>query len=124
MVACTERLRHALVDALGEANVRVNGPAAAEHRLPNTLSIGVRRVRAAELLSALSTRLAASAGAACHSGEASVSSVLRAMEVPTEFAVGTLRLSTGRHTTLEDVDQAAELIVGEVRRQWAADGDA
>mgnify|MGYP002633955520 CR=1 FL=1 len=42
------------------------------------------------------------------------------MEVPHEFAVGTLRLSTGRHTTLEDVDKAAALIVVEVRRQWGA----
>ena len=42
MAECTNRLRAALVAGLGESNVRVNGPAAAEHRLPNTLSIGVR----------------------------------------------------------------------------------
>lgn len=75
-------------------------------------------MKASELLARLSTKLAASAGAACHSGGASVSSVLRAMNVPLDFAVGTLRLSTGRHTTFEDVDKAAELIICEVRRQW------
>ena len=42
MRECTDRLRSALITGLGESNVRVNGPAAAEHRLPNTLSIGVR----------------------------------------------------------------------------------
>lgn len=38
-------------------------------------------------------------------------------QVPLEFAVGTLRLSTGRHTTLEEVDLAVELIVTEARAQ-------
>ena len=78
----------------------------------------IRGLEASVLLAKLSTRLAASAGAACHSGEAEVSSVLCAMAVPREFAIGTLRLSTGRHTTLEEVDRAAEIIVAEVQRQW------
>ena len=71
------------------------------------------------LLAHLKEHLAASAGAACHSESASISAVLRAMGVPTEYAVGTLRLSTGRHTTIEEVDRAAELIVREVQREWA-----
>jgi cysteine desulfurase len=33
--------------------------------------------------------------------------------------MGTLRLSTGRHTTLAEVDAAAELIIEETKRQWA-----
>ena len=81
--------------------------------------------RAAELLETLSERLAASAGAACHANAASVSAVLRALRVPPEFAVGTLRLSTGRHTTLEEVALAADLIAEEARRQWGqGDGAA
>mmetsp|Transcript_4579 Transcript_4579/g.9940 ORF Transcript_4579/g.9940 Transcript_4579/m.9940 type:complete len:450 (-) Transcript_4579:359-1708(-) len=100
---------------LGEDHVRVNGPADEAHRLPNCLSIGLRGVRAAELLGLLSDQLAASAGAACHTNHASVSAVLQAMNVPLEFAVGTLRLSTGRHSTVEEVDRAADLIVATVR---------
>ena len=76
------------------------------------------------LLKSLSNKLAASAGAACHSadchgadGPPTISSVLSAMGVPTEFAVGTLRLSVGRHSTQADVDEAVKLIVGEVERQ-------
>ena len=47
------------------------------------------------------------------------SAVLRAMGVPVEFGVGTLRLSTGRHTTDEDVRAAAALIIAEAKRQMA-----
>ena len=63
-------------------------------------------------------QVAASAGAACHSSAASISSVLKAMDVPLAYAVGTLRLSTGRHTTEAEVSKAAELIIGECKRQW------
>ena len=75
----------------GLGEVRRNGPAAEAHRLPNTLSLGIRGVRASELLAALSEEVAASAGAACHTDATSVSAVLRAMRVPHEYAVGTLR---------------------------------
>ena len=33
------------------------------------------------------------------------------LQVPAEYALGTLRLSTGRHTVAEDIVKAAELIV-------------
>lgn len=42
------------------------------------------------------------------------------MAVPTEVAVGTLRLSTGRHTTIGEVDKAAELIAAAALRQIKA----
>lgn len=45
--------------------------------------------------------------------------LLRRRQVPVEFAVGTLRLSTGRHTTAAEVDAAAQLILSEARRQGA-----
>jgi cysteine desulfurase len=41
------------------------------------------------------------------------------MEVPHEYAVGTLRLSTGRHTSLEEVERAAALIIEQAKRQGA-----
>jgi len=126
MEATRARLAQLLTEALGDASqdtsggVLIHGPADPELRLPNTLSIGLRGVRAAELLSTLSDRLAASAGAACHTDSASVSAVLRAMGVPTEYAVGTLRLSTGRHTTMREVEEGAQLIIDEARRQRKA----
>jgi cysteine sulfinate desulfinase/cysteine desulfurase-like protein len=38
--------------------------------------------------------------------------VLKAMAVPVEWAMGTLRLTTGRITTAKDVDRAV-LVIGE-----------
>ncbi len=81
-----------------------------EQRLPNTLSIGFPGLEANTLLGALSG-VAASAGAACHSGQEDVSGVLKAMEVPRDVAMGTIRLSTGRFTTEEEVRRAASMIV-------------
>ena len=74
-------------------------------------------MRSSELLATLSESVAASAGAACHTDHAAVSAVLRAMEVPHAQAVGTLRLSTGRHTTEAEVRRAAALIIAEAKRQ-------
>jgi cysteine desulfurase len=116
MARMRDSLQQQLVEGLPPGAVRVNGPADDADRLPNTLSIGIRGVNAAALLQELSEQLAASAGAACHSGGAAISPVLAAMGVPAEHAVGTLRLSTGRHTTQQDVDRAAQLILDYARR--------
>ena len=119
MVKTRDLLKSLLVEGLPEGTTRDNGPTDPTHRLPNTLSIGLKGVSSGALLNRLSEQLAASAGAACHTNAASVSAVLQAMDVPFEYAVGTLRLSTGRHTTEAEVRDAAKLIIGEAKRQWA-----
>jgi len=60
--------------------------------------------------------VAASAGAACHARGVEVSHVLAAMGLPEGRARGTIRLSTGRPTTPEEVDRAAAVITDSVRR--------
>jgi cysteine desulfurase len=45
-------------------------------------------------------QVAASPGAACHSNEIKPSHVLKAMRIPDEIALGTVRFSTG-HTLFE-----------------------
>jgi cysteine desulfurase len=105
------RLRDGLLKAFPGRLVRVNGPADPALQLPNTLSISIKGLSAPSLLQQLSEKLAASAGAACHSSNGpSVSPVLQAIHLQPEFAVGTLRLSTGRHTTAAEVDAAVRLI--------------
>jgi len=100
-----------LTERLGEKGIRVNGGLqASKDTLPNTLSIGIIGIEAGKVLSALSETVAASAGAACHSSHTAVSEVLRAMNVPLEYAKGTLRLSVGRHTTAYEIERAADLI--------------
>ena len=82
---------------------------------PNTLSLFIDGLRASAVLAELSEEVAASAGAACHTGAASISSVLAAIGLEERFAFGTLRLSVGRSTTEADVAEAAKRILAKVR---------
>jgi cysteine desulfurase len=102
-----DRLRARLADRLGDLTVHGDP----DRGLPNTLSVALPGVRAADLLAALGDQVAASPGAACHADGVAVSSVLAAMDVPPDVAAGTVRLSVGRTTTETDVDRAAALIV-------------
>lgn len=104
-----DRLQAGLISAIGEQNIKINGHP--EKRLPNTLSISFRDVRANELLERISSDVAASAGAACHADQVRVSSVLEAMGLPIEWAKGTLRFSVGRMTTVKEIGRAVKAIV-------------
>jgi len=108
MQSMRDRLHLALQQNLGAEVVRMNGHP--EERLPNTLSLSFRAVEANKLLAEIGDRVAASAGAACHTDRVEVSSVLQAMGVPTEWAMGTVRFSVGRETTGDEIDQAVEVI--------------
>ena len=98
-----DQLEKALLDRSPRS--RVNGHQ--KHRLPNTSSISFKGLEANVILAEM-TGVAASAGAACHSDRVDVSSVLEAMGVPLEYAMGTIRFSVGRFTTGDEVDRAVE----------------
>jgi cysteine desulfurase len=95
-------------------HVRLNGHP--ENRLPNTLSLSFRDLEANRILDRIAPGVAASAGAACHSDTVEISEVLEAMRVPLDWAKGTLRLTTGRNTTADDIDRAVQLISEAVKR--------
>jgi cysteine desulfurase len=82
-------------------------------RLPNTLNVSFPGIEANRLLDEMKG-LAASAGAACHSDRTDISSVLTAMNVPVEFAMGTIRFSVGRLTTDKEIDEAIDIITNAV----------
>ena len=84
--------------------------------LPNTLSLSFHDREANRILENIGPEIAASAGAACHSDTVEVSHVLEAMNVPLDWAKGTLRLTTGRHTTADDIDRAVQVISEAVKR--------
>ncbi|MBN1387473.1 MAG: selenide, water dikinase SelD [Bacteroidales bacterium] len=92
-------------------DLRLNGHP--DKCLPNTLSVSFPGIEANTLISRLE-RVAASAGAACHAESIDVSEVLKSMKVPKEYAMGTIRLSTGRGTTMEDIKKASDEIVDTV----------
>ena len=102
MAETRDRLETGLL-AYGGPAVRLNG--SRQQRLPNTASVSFKG-RAADAILADLKRVAASAGAACHSDRVEISPVLAAMGVPEEYAMGTIRFSTGRYTTTEEIDAA------------------
>jgi cysteine desulfurase len=93
--------------------IRLNGHP--EKRLPNTLSVCFKSIEANTLLAEIES-VAASAGAACHSDSVKISSVLQAMHVPLEYAMGTVRFSTGKMTTAEEVNHTVAVFVKTARR--------
>jgi len=72
-------------------------------RLPNTLNVSFPGREGMEILRRLDG-VAASTGSACHSGAIDLSPVLKAMGVPPETGMGTIRFSLGRTTTEEEIE--------------------
>ena len=110
--ALRDRLHQGLADQLDD--MRLNGHP--EQRLPNTVSLAFKGLEANRILEEIGLAVAASAGAACHSDTVILSHVLEAMHVPLAWARGTVRFSTGRMTTEDQVDQAVQVIVEGVRK--------
>ncbi len=110
-----QALRDRLHDGLGREleNCRLNGHP--KKRLPNTLSLSFKGLEADRILEKIGNEVAASAGAACHSNTISVSHVLEAMNLPIQWAKGTVRFSVGRMTTHSEVDRAIKIIVKAIK---------
>lgn len=82
--------------------IKLNGDL--DNKLPNTLNISFIGYDGGKLLADLGEDIAASTGSACHSGDTSISPVLKAMNVPYEIARGAIRFSLGKYTTKEEID--------------------
>ena len=79
------------------------------YRLPNTLNVSFVGKVGGEILSQLDG-VAASTGAACHSGLVELSPVLKAMSIPPEVGMGAIRFSLGRSTTSEELGWVIQLL--------------
>ncbi len=104
-----DRLATKLLTILGpdlEHYVTHIGPVDDTYTLPNTLSISIRGINACELRQDLEDSVALSCGSACHGNVDSP--VLKAMGIHSTTIKGFLRISTGRHTTVRDVDRGNE----------------
>jgi selenium donor protein len=115
-----DRLWEGLSSRLEDA--RPNGDF--DQGLPNTLSVGFRGVEADTLLAEIGDRVAASAGAACHAEGVDLSTVLEAMKVPMEYAMGTVRFSVGRYTSAEEIDATVAIVSEAVQRLGSPGGFA
>jgi cysteine desulfurase len=106
----TRALRDRLEAGLREAlpDIIVNGDGA--ERAPHVLNVSVPGANNETLLLALDLEgLAVSSGSACSSGAVAPSHVLTAMGVPAELAGPSVRLSFGRDTTVEEIEQVIRI---------------
>jgi cysteine desulfurase len=101
-----ERFWEFLQDNFGKKVVLNGHPV---HRLPNTLNISFVGEVGAEILSELDG-VAASTGAACHSGSVELSPVLKAMGIAPEVGMGAIRFSLGRTTTVQELETVIQLL--------------
>jgi len=100
-----DRLEKGLLEKI--PNSSVNGDA--DHRLPNTTSIGFDSVEGEGILLMMDQfNICASSGSACTSGSLEPSHVLRAMGVPFTSAHGSIRFSLSIYNTAEEVDFVVE----------------
>lgn len=113
MASLRERFEAKLASALD--GIAINGAGAP--RLPNTSNVRFAGIPAQVLLGALDIDgVYVSAGSACSSGSITPSHVLLEMGLSEEAARECVRVSWGRTTTPDDVDTAADLVIGHVNR--------
>lgn len=101
-----QKLRHQIINGLSrlDASIIVHDNTAAQ--LPGTLNIAFPYLDGQTLLVHLDLEgVAASHGSACHSGSQEISHVLLSMDIPEPEAKSSIRLSFGRMTNQEEVDQ-------------------
>lgn len=92
----------------------VNGLGA---RISNTSNLSFQRVDGEALLMNLDMRgVSVSHGSACSSGALEPSRILLEMDIPHSQARSSIRFSVGRTTTEEEIDQAIQIIIQEVKR--------
>ncbi len=94
-------------------DVRLNGHA--EKRLPGNVNFSFKNVSGIALLVLLEEEgIYASAGSACSAGKTNLSHVIKAIQVPKEYAYGTIRFSLGRETTQKEIEKTISVLKNSV----------
>lgn len=102
-----DRLQQRILERI--PNVQIHGHPT--ERLPNLLAASFAGVEGEALLMSLDLRgIAVSTGSACAADSAEPSHVLRAMGVPHDQALASLRFSLGRDNTREQIDYVARTL--------------
>lgn len=83
--------------------------------LPNCLNFRIPNIDSVDLLSAV-PKIAMSTGSACNSSDQKPSHVLVAIGLDGAMASSSVRVGFGRFTTMEEIDEAADMIATAVQR--------
>lgn len=101
----------------------VSGPRSPKHRLPGLLHVSFPGLEARRLVVLLERRgVSVGTGSACAASRMRESHVLHAMGLPPEVSTGSLRITMGRPTSMDDIDYAAAQIADAVRTEMRRTG--
>ncbi len=110
-------LRNKLVEGLLKIPYSKLNGSMYENRLPGNANICFKFIEGESILLSLDFEgICASSGSACTSGSLDPSHVLLAIGLPHEIAHGSLRLTLGESTTLEDVDYVIQVLPPIIQR--------
>lgn len=83
-----------------------------KNHIPGNVSISIKNKEGEMLLHRLDLLgICVSTGSACDSKSVQVSHVIKAINVPSDYSKGTIRISLGKNNTLDDVDYIADGII-------------
>lgn len=106
-----DRLKQAIPD------IRLNGPAIGSNRLPGNLNVSFKNVDGSQLCFELNEQgICVSTGSACHSDLIEPSHVLQAIRGPDEYIKGTLRITIGKDTKVEEIEKLTQEIIKRVKK--------
>ncbi len=111
-----DRLQHLLMENI--AGLVVNGDL--EARLAGNLHISIAGVPNSAIVARVRSQLAISTGAACASGVEAPSHVLQALNLPRDWAEGSLRIGVGKFTTDAAIQTAADTLITAIRTVQSA----
>ena len=100
-------LENSLLERLRAENVPFvrNG---SDHHIPGNISLSFKGAEGEAVLHRLDLMgICVSTGSACNSKSTEISHVLQAIQLPDEYAIGTIRISLGYENTIEDVEAIA-----------------
>src|SRR5690606_34479471 len=107
LAALRDRLAGGLLERI--PGVRLNGHPA--RRLPGHVNVSIAGVEGEAVLLSLDMQgIEASSGSACTSGSIEASHVLLAMGLDRESALGSVRFTLGRGSTIEEVDEVLAVL--------------
>jgi cysteine desulfurase len=112
-----KKLRDLLIKGVMEniPQVRLNGHP--EKRLPGNANFCFDYIEGESILLSLDIiGIAGSSGSACTSGSLDPSHVLLAIGLPAGVAHGSLRLTIGKHTTVEDINYVVDNLIQIIER--------
>lgn len=83
-----------------------------DNRIPGNISLSFKNIEGEMLLHRMDLqKICISTGSACDSKNTKISHVIKAINIPSEYAKGTIRISFGKHNTLEEVEKIARALI-------------